>query len=127
MGRGIGRPGRSIHGRRDLPCRARAHSKPGADPTTSLELVKSPVNAIDHENRPAANGMDQVGKNLPGLHVYHNIVFIEKPPTARGAVPQWIPHEPLWLDGELTAPDSASSASATRSRAFSEQTNVASR
>lgn len=73
------------------------HPVPGADPATSLELVKSLVDAVQYEEHATPTG--GVGEQLPALHVYHNIAFIEKGVNREGGIPQWIPRQPFWKDG----------------------------
>lgn len=73
------------------------HSTPGADPTTSMELIKGLVDAVHHEEHEHAD-CGVRGDELPGLHIYHNIAFIEKGTNREGGVPQWIPREPFWND-----------------------------
>lgn len=68
---------------------------PRQDGTTSLGLVKSLIDSIQHEERPATSGHrpSYVDRNVAGLHVYHNLAFIEKGINAEGGIPSWIPRD----------------------------------
>jgi hypothetical protein len=71
---------------------------PGASAETSLELVKALVDALHHEERSEPTAADHVGRDLVSLHVYHNIVFLEKGVNREGGIPPWIPRAPFWED-----------------------------
>ncbi|RKT55628.1 class I SAM-dependent methyltransferase [Saccharothrix australiensis] len=62
---------------------------------TSLGLLKSLVDALQDEERPPASGEPDVAPAirgaLTGLHVYHNIAFLEKGRNDEGGVPAWVP------------------------------------
>lgn len=62
---------------------------------TSLGLLKSVIDAIQHEERPdsARREPSYVDRNVVGLHVYHNVAFIEKGRNDEGGVPPWMPRD----------------------------------
>ncbi|WP_414170153.1 class I SAM-dependent methyltransferase [Streptoverticillium reticulum] len=60
------------------------------NPGTSLGLLKGIIDRIHHEERDGADP-DHVARNTVGLHVYHNIAFIQKGVNAEGRIPAWIP------------------------------------
>jgi MycE methyltransferase N-terminal len=80
---------------------------PTAAPHTSIGLIKSLVDAIHYEEHPgdAATTPTHEQANLAGIHVYHNIAFVEKGTNAEGSIPAWIPRT---IHPSLRTPDSAS-------------------
>ncbi|MEV4255935.1 class I SAM-dependent methyltransferase, partial [Spirillospora sp. NPDC049652] len=64
-------------------------------PGTSLHLVRDLVDSIQYEEHPdgPSAGPDSVAATTTGLHVYHNIAFIEKGVNAEGGVPRWVPRD----------------------------------
>lgn len=70
---------------------------PSAGPTTSVGLVQSLVEGLQHQERPGfAAGYFE--RHVTGVHAYHNLAFIEKGVNAEGGVPTWVPREPLGSD-----------------------------
>lgn len=69
-----------------------------APSTTSLGLTKALIDAMHHEekDRQAQASTDYVERHIVGVHVYHNIAFLEKGTNAEGGIPGWIPHSPDW-------------------------------
>jgi hypothetical protein len=68
------------------------------NPATMLVLIKSLVDALHHEERAPRPGQPTAAEQyLAGLHVYHNIAFLEKGRNAEGRIPEWIPRAPYWL------------------------------
>lgn len=65
--------------------------RPG--PGTSLDLVKELVDSIQYEEWRGGAGEDaaSVAATAVGLHVHHNIAFIEKGVNGEGGVPRWVP------------------------------------
>lgn len=68
---------------------------PADDGGTSLGLVKSIVDAIQHQERPSdpPHEPSTVDRSVVGMHVYHNLVFVEKGRNDEGGVPGWIPRD----------------------------------
>ncbi|MEU3906544.1 class I SAM-dependent methyltransferase [Streptomyces goshikiensis] len=62
---------------------------------TSLGLLKSLVDSIQHEELPQAGGHrpGYVDQHVVGMHLYHNLAFIEKGTNAEGGIPPWIPRD----------------------------------
>ncbi|MFI9379840.1 class I SAM-dependent methyltransferase [Kutzneria sp. NPDC052558] len=63
---------------------------------TSIGLLKTITDALHHEERahvPAAVPRT-LEEQAVGLHVYHNIAFIDKGVNAEGGIPEWIPRSP---------------------------------
>ncbi|HEV2376978.1 MAG TPA: hypothetical protein VGS19_33040 [Streptosporangiaceae bacterium] len=64
-----------------------------AGPSTSLGLLKSLVDAVHHEEWSADVGpAGQASALVTGVHIHHNIAFVEKGTNAEGGIPPWIPH-----------------------------------
>jgi hypothetical protein len=59
--------------------------------TTSVALLKTLIDLIHYEERPSADGADPIRTQIAGLHVYHNIAFIEKGVNAEGGIPASVP------------------------------------
>ncbi|WP_204004603.1 class I SAM-dependent methyltransferase [Virgisporangium aurantiacum] len=76
-----------------------------ADPaagTTSLALLKSLIDSIHYEERTDAGATGGYpDAELVGLHVYHNVAFLEKGVNAEGGIPSWIPRS---IDALVTDP-----------------------
>jgi demethylmacrocin O-methyltransferase len=60
-------------------------------PQTSVGLLKSLLDAIQYEEHPAGADPGAVAQSVVGVHVYHNVAFIEKGHNAEGGVPPWMP------------------------------------
>ncbi|GAA1295039.1 class I SAM-dependent methyltransferase [Saccharothrix xinjiangensis] len=62
---------------------------------TSLGLLKSVIDAIQHRERgdAATREPSYLDGNAVGLHVYHNVAFIEKGRNAESGIPGWIPRD----------------------------------
>lgn len=56
---------------------------------TSLGLVKSLVDGLHYEESPKDGAGADV--QVTGLHVYHNLAFIERGTNAEGGIPPWVP------------------------------------
>ncbi|CAM3617741.1 class I SAM-dependent methyltransferase [Kibdelosporangium persicum] len=55
---------------------------------TSLGLLKTLTDGLHHEELPVAGIGGYAAANVTGLHVYHNIAFIEKGRNTEGGVPR---------------------------------------
>ncbi|ANZ15351.1 class I SAM-dependent methyltransferase [Streptomyces noursei] len=68
---------------------------PAASSGTSLGLLKSLIDAIQHQELPetADRQPSYADQNVVGVHAYHNVAFIEKGRNAEGGVPPWIPRD----------------------------------
>lgn len=64
-----------------------------AGPETSLGLLKSLADALHYQERSDSRHEKPgpIEGRLTGLHLYHNIAFLEKGRNAEGGVPEWIP------------------------------------
>ncbi|GAA3967029.1 class I SAM-dependent methyltransferase [Actinomadura viridis] len=72
------------------------------DEATAVGLVKELVDAVQHEEIPEPGArLRETGRSLLGVHMYHNIAFLEKGVNEQGGVPPWVGRAPFW--GE--APD----------------------
>lgn len=62
---------------------------------TSLGLLKSLIDSLQHEELPPEPGRTPgyADRHVTGLHVYHNLAFIEKGANAEGGIPPWIPRD----------------------------------
>jgi demethylmacrocin O-methyltransferase len=62
---------------------------------TSLGLLKSLVDSIQHEELPEAGDHrpGYVDQHVVGMHLYHNLAFVEKGTNAEGGIPPWIPRD----------------------------------
>nr|Q83WF2.1 RecName: Full=Mycinamicin VI 2''-O-methyltransferase; AltName: Full=Mycinamicin biosynthesis protein E [Micromonospora griseorubida]BAC57026.1 methyltransferase [Micromonospora griseorubida] len=62
---------------------------------TSLGLLKSLIDAIQHQELPSDPNRSPgyVDRNIVGLHVYHNVAFVEKGRNDEGGIPTWIPRD----------------------------------
>jgi demethylmacrocin O-methyltransferase len=71
-----------------------------AGPETSIGMLKALVDAIHYQQHHAGDPARAVTEptfdqaTVTGLHVYHNLAFIEKGINAEGAMPTWIPRTP---------------------------------
>lgn len=67
-------------------------------PHTMIGLLKSLIDDLHHEERDRAEGTSptQTEAFLTGMHVYHNIAFLEKGVNAEGGIPRWMPRAPHW-------------------------------
>src|SRR5437764_531768 len=63
---------------------------------TSIGMLKALLDDIHYQQHsgdtPAQPTFEQA--NVVGIHVYHNVAFIEKGVNAEGAMPAWIPRTP---------------------------------
>ncbi|MER6912308.1 hypothetical protein ABT354_11605 [Streptomyces sp. NPDC000594] len=68
---------------------------PARSGATSLGLLKSLVDSLQHEELPAEPDRtpSYADRHVTGLHVYHNLAFIEKGANAEGGIPPWIPRD----------------------------------
>jgi demethylmacrocin O-methyltransferase len=62
------------------------------DPGTSLGFLKTLVDSLHHQERADTNP-STVDKMIGGLHLYHNIAFIDKSVNAEQASAAWIPRD----------------------------------
>jgi demethylmacrocin O-methyltransferase len=78
---------------------------PVAGPDTSLGLLKSLVDGLHYQERSDSRygAPGEIEGRLTGLHLYHNIAFLEKGRNAEGGVPEWIPQ----LYSEMVAAEEA--------------------
>jgi len=60
---------------------------------TSLNLLKDLVDSLHYEELAPGQERELVYSDLHvgGIHVYHNIAFIEKKLNAEGGIPSWVP------------------------------------
>lgn len=64
---------------------------------TSVGLLKALVDVLQHEEQPQGGAYadpavgDEARTGVTGLHVYHNIAFLEKGRNEEGGVPSWVP------------------------------------
>lgn len=67
-------------------------------PHTMTGLLKSLIDDLHHEEREREPGRapTQTEAFLTGMHVYHNIAFLEKGVNAEGGIPRWMPRAPHW-------------------------------
>ncbi|GHF28284.1 class I SAM-dependent methyltransferase [Streptomyces morookaense] len=67
-------------------------------PHTMMGLLKSLIDDLHHEERESApdRALSQTEAFLTGMHVYHNIAFLEKGVNAEGGIPRWMPRAPHW-------------------------------
>lgn len=67
------------------------------DSTTSIGLLRDIVDGLQYEEQPhdADYAPSYRERHAVGLHVYHNIAFVEKGINAEGAVPSWVPRSPV--------------------------------
>ncbi|SEF24301.1 demethylmacrocin O-methyltransferase [Amycolatopsis pretoriensis] len=73
-------------------------------PTTMLGLLKTLLDDLHHQERDSDGepSRDTAGEpsateaGLVGMHVYHNIAFLEKGRNAEGGIPRWMPRAPHW-------------------------------
>jgi demethylmacrocin O-methyltransferase len=72
--------------------RAEFGGAPGvpAGPTTSVAMLKELVESIQHEEHGGQGERPDLDRSVVGLHVYHNIAFIEKGTNAESGIPQWV-------------------------------------
>jgi hypothetical protein len=79
---------------------------------TSLGLLKNLIDLIHYEEQPrgarhadgAAGDPAYVRTHIAGLHVYHNIAFIEKGVNAEGGIPAWVPRSAKAVNPEPPKP-----------------------
>ncbi|GAA3861874.1 class I SAM-dependent methyltransferase [Saccharothrix violaceirubra] len=62
---------------------------------TSIGLLKRVAEGIQYRQRPGAGDPTYLERHVVGLHVYHNIAFLEKGVNDEGGVPAWVPRRPL--------------------------------
>lgn len=62
-------------------------------PKTSIGLLKSLVDGINHEEHSGetAKRPSEIESGVVGVHIYHNIAFIEKGINAEGGIPAFVP------------------------------------
>lgn len=60
---------------------------------TSMGLLKSLLDALHYEERAKgrAEAAAGIAGQVVGVHVYHNLAFIEKGTNAQGGIPSWVP------------------------------------
>lgn len=65
---------------------------------TMLGLLKGLIDDLHHEERDRTPGLDPSGTEagLVGMHIYHNLAFLEKGVNAEGGIPRWMPRAPHW-------------------------------
>ncbi|GGV58552.1 class I SAM-dependent methyltransferase [Streptomyces massasporeus] len=68
------------------------------DGTTSVGMLKDIVEGIQYEEQPrtAEQPPTYLERNVVGVHVYHNLAFLEKGSNAEGGVPTWVPRTPRY-------------------------------
>lgn len=64
---------------------------PPRDVVTAIELLKSLVDALHHEEADLAGDLAMLGRTIGGIHVHHNIAFIEAAVNMEGSLPKWHP------------------------------------
>ncbi|SFP83964.1 class I SAM-dependent methyltransferase [Amycolatopsis rubida] len=67
-----------------------------AVPGTSLGLLKSLVDGIHYEENNGRTALDSTDAEVVGVHVYHNVAFIEKGVNAEGGIPLWVDRNPVY-------------------------------
>jgi demethylmacrocin O-methyltransferase len=64
---------------------------------TSVGLLKEVLEGIQYEEQPPGNGgATYLQRHVTGMHVYHNIAFLEKGVNVEGGVPAWVPRSPQY-------------------------------
>jgi mycinamicin biosynthesis methyltransferase MycE-like protein len=65
---------------------------------TMIGLLKSAIDDLHHEELGDApkQELSATEAGLVGVHVYHNIAFLEKGVNAEGGIPRWMPRAPHW-------------------------------
>ncbi|GAA2617583.1 hypothetical protein SMC26_05825 [Actinomadura fulvescens] len=63
-----------------------------AGPGTSIGLVKGLLDDLHHRERPRRNGAEPsvTQRSVTGVHVYHNIAFVEKGTNGEDGLPGWM-------------------------------------
>jgi hypothetical protein len=63
-----------------------------AEPHTSIGLIKQLLDDLHHQEREGAAGgkLTPTQSSVTGVHVYHNIVFIEKGVNGEAGLPPWM-------------------------------------
>ncbi len=71
------------------------NENPKQDGATSLGLLKDLVDSVQHQELPATAGHrpSYADQHVVGMHLYHNLAFIEKGTNAEGGIPPWIPRD----------------------------------
>lgn len=62
------------------------------DPLITTTFVKSLVDGLHHQERPGHEATD-TDLSVVGLHVHHNIAFIEKGVNGEQSYPSWLPRD----------------------------------
>ncbi|HKN55231.1 MAG TPA: class I SAM-dependent methyltransferase, partial [Amycolatopsis sp.] len=65
-------------------------------PHTMLGLLKTLMDDLHHQERDGDQAPTVTESSLVGMHVYHNIAFLEKGVNAEGGIPRWMPRAPHW-------------------------------
>ena len=62
------------------------------DPQTSIDFLKRLIDALHHQDRITASSTmpPDIEHQIRAIHLYHNIVFIEKGLNAEQGAPSWI-------------------------------------
>jgi len=61
-----------------------------------LGLLKTLMDDLHHQERDGDQAPTVTESSLVGMHVYHNIAFLEKGVNAEGGIPRWMPRAPHW-------------------------------
>jgi len=61
---------------------------------TSIGLLKTLADGIHYEENTGAS--EDTDDQVVGLHVYHNIAFVEKGVNAEGGIPLWVDRNPVY-------------------------------
>jgi demethylmacrocin O-methyltransferase len=59
-------------------------------------MLKDLLEGLQYEEQPGGGEPDYFQRNISGMHVYHNIAFLEKGINSEGGVPAWVPRSPQY-------------------------------
>jgi demethylmacrocin O-methyltransferase len=70
---------------------------PEAGPTTSIGLLKNLLDGLHHQDRSdaAISDVSYLDRHVVGLHVYHNLAFVEKGLNTEEGAPNYIPRDSI--------------------------------
>ncbi|WP_030373458.1 class I SAM-dependent methyltransferase [Streptomyces rimosus] len=68
-----------------------------AGPGTSIGLLKQLIDGLEHQeaNHPRDFSPSYTDRHVVGLHLYHNLAFIQKGDNNEGTIPPWVKRTPL--------------------------------